>query len=146
MITRYFISDDVRQEINGKVTLSGLYPDNVVVVNELEIERLKDENNKDLPYAIDRLTFSINTSKITGPVEFKAQFIDPEGNTHGTPAQLGKTEILEGQSFNVILQTSPFPFKIGGQYNIKFEVNDNVETLPFEIRIANSSNPPTKTA
>lgn len=135
MITRYFISDDVRQEINGKVTLSGLYADNVIVVNELEIEKLKNETNQELPYSIERLSFLINISKIIGNIDFKAQFIDPEGKPHGAPAQLGTAEIFEGQSFNVILQTSPFPFKIAGTYNIKFEANDNIEILPFEIRI-----------
>lgn len=137
MIIRYFISDDVRQEINGKTSLTGLYADNVIVLNNENIDGSTQSITKETPLAIDRLSFLINVSDIVGSLEFEFQIIDPTGNPHNEKATIGKAELANGMSFNLIAQAIPFIFHILGIYKLRLYVNSEINDLPFEIRINN---------
>jgi hypothetical protein len=143
MNIRYFISDDVRQEINGKTSLAGLYADNIIVLNNENTDGSTQSITKETPLAIDRLSFLINVSDIVGSLEFEFQIIDPTGNPHNEKATIGKIELAKGMSFNVIVHAAPFTFHIPGIYKLRLYVNGEAHDLSFEIRINENAKPAT---
>lgn len=140
MNVRYFISDDVRQEVNGKTSVVGLYADNVIVLNNQNTDGSVQSITKETPLAIDRLSILINVSDIVGLLEFEFQIIDPDGNSHTEKATIGKAELEKGMSYNLIVQAVPFTFHIPGIYKLRFYVNGEFSDLPFEIRINQNAN------
>lgn len=140
MNIRYFVCEDVRQEVNGKSSLTGLFADNVVMLNyEGNIKSITQET----PLAIDRLSFLINVSNIVGTLEFEFQIFDPTGNPHNEKAYIGKAELTKGLSYNIIVQASPFIFFIPGIYILRLHVNGVPNDLTFEARINENSKPAT---
>lgn len=140
MKVRYYLGDDVRQEMNNKVSISGLYADNRLVISNNYIQETNDatKNGDQVMYFIDRLTLLINISEIDGEVELEGQFLDPNNNPHGDLHNLGKVKLTSNQSHNIIIQSNPFPFPKAGVYKFKLLINKEPEIVEFEIQFSDT--------
>lgn len=133
MNIKLLIADEFRHEASGKVTVLGLFADNVVIV---KIPPKAEEIPENAPAGIERLSFMVNVSAVPeGSYEFEAQFITPSGAPMGEVMKIGNVEIKEGKSFTTVVVSKPFLVNEGGEYHLAFQVNGVEHQLPFEIRI-----------
>ncbi|HSH86864.1 MAG TPA: hypothetical protein VK958_06395 [Methylophilus sp.] len=130
---RHFICEDIRQELNGKVTLTGVYPDDCLLMPEILNQ---DENAKEIT-AIERLMLLVNISELDKDTEVFAEILKPDGTIHGVTQPLGTTKAVKNRSFNVIMNLSGFPVPIAGIYTIKLRIDENQYEVPINIQLEN---------
>ena len=131
MIVKFYLCEDIRQEINGKVMLIGLYPDDTLVFNTPETTLI---NQKEVALVfIPKLQILLNISDFEGDVEVSGYFMQP-GNAAQTPLNsLGKAAIPKGKSHNFILDISNFPAVGPGTYTFLAKVNEEEYLFPIHI-------------
>lgn len=98
------ICDDVRQEINGKISMMGIYNSSIVV--------------PEIPYSISKLCFYSRFSGITNKHVFNFSIVNPVGEE----AKIIENSLCEPEGdadqgiFNVV--ASPFQLNQEGSYEI----------------------------
>jgi hypothetical protein len=131
MKINFLIADEVRPEASGKQTILGLYPDQTIVIEEIQALGTDIE---ELPVAIDRLNILINISDISaGEHELKGQIVEPSGAPHGDKIDFGKISIEKGLSRSFVLALKPFIIKEMGTYNFNLYVDDELHQFSFNI-------------
>jgi len=133
MKINFLIADEIRSETNGKHTVLGLYPDNIIVLENKDNSGT-NTNSPNLTAVIDRLAIFVNISEISeGEHEIKGQVIDPSGNPLGAEIPFGNTSIETGKSHTYILETRQFIVKERGTYQFKLIVDGIAYEYPFKI-------------
>ena len=127
---RLFVCDDVRQELNKKLSLVGLYADGVVIVY-----RMPDapEGPPDKPLMLDSLTLLIVVSGLVGSHKLVVRLLDE-------PADLRKpiernSDFGDGsRSATLIAKFRPYAVPAFGLRRVLVEVDGRSHKLTFEIR------------
>jgi hypothetical protein len=132
---RFYLADDMRQEVGGKVTAVGLYTDNVIVAEMLPDD--PDPSDERLA-AVGGISILANVS--TSPGEHKYQLeIDPSSVVpqiaQASSSHDGKS--LAGESMNLIMRIAPLPFKSFGMVHVVLRIDGSPHRFSFEIRRRN---------
>lgn len=100
-----FVADDVRQELNSKVSLSGFYPGNSLNVRDIG------------PNIAIPLAFMLFLTGGSGKFKFKMEFFAPSGNTifKGPETELVKDV---GRNTASIAKIMGFPMSATGKFRI----------------------------
>jgi hypothetical protein len=129
---RFFLADDVRQEIQGKVTMVGLYADNIVVA-----EMPPDHRNPSVrvPAAIPRVAILASVSIAQGEHRYRME-LDRSSVTRQKIDAKTATLISErpGESINLIMRLAPLLFVRFGTVKVLLYVDDQPYPFDFEIR------------
>jgi hypothetical protein len=107
------IADDVRQEMNKKISLVGFYPGGVINVRDIG------------PNTIIPLTFCLITTGGEGEFRFRMNFDDASGTPlfQGPEATLLKLPNVNAIS---IVKFMNFPIRMTGLYRIRIFLDDHV--------------------
>lgn len=129
-MVRMYMAEDLRQEISGKITAVGLYPDNVVVL------RLPDEfpdPTESKPVHIKSLGFAFSISGLTQATTIS---IDIEVNGKRKPFLPPKEHPWPGtgRSLNLLGILEPCVVEHFGQRKLIVTVGESVHTFEYEIR------------
>lgn len=129
---RFYIAEDLRQEVNGKVSAMGLYTDNVVV---LPLPEDIPEPTESQPIMIKSLGFLFNFSKLTQAATIS---IDIETNGKRKPFMQPQEYPVPGpgQSINMVGVMQPCVVTSFGERTLIVTVGESVHTFNFEIRRA----------
>lgn len=132
-VVRMFIADDIRAEIDGKVSLIGLYPDSVLLV---QMPADVPDPTREEPIALRSFGFLFNIQGLGRPVEVsihaeigdtRQPFMRPQTFAPASP----------DQSFNLLGTVSPFLVSAFGTKHIVVSIGDLPEQrFTFEIRRA----------
>lgn len=131
MKLNFFVADEIRPELNGKLTALGMFADNTVV---LESQNAMDSKKSGIPAGFDRLAFVVNISDAQGEKHsFKGQIVDPTGKNHGPEIPLGENVFGRNSSRTIIVEAKPFVMNGTGTYYFNFYVDDVLHPFPFNI-------------
>lgn len=131
-LVRFYISEDMRQEIDGKVSVIGLYPDNVII---LQLPDDLPDPTESKPILVQSLGFLINVSKLslatTISVEIKKNgkrkpFIQPKEYPSPGP----------GRSINILALMRPGVITSFGEKTLIVRVGESLHNFNYEIRRA----------
>lgn len=133
---KFFVADDVRQEADGKVSMMGLYCDDVIVAKRSFGEDLPSAIH---PLAFEGLTFVFTISGIEGEYEISAEIESALGE-NGQPSiqQILKPQKLPfkdpARSANLVVKIRPFITQSLGVKKARLYLNEDGFEFPFEIR------------
>lgn len=126
---RLLVADDIRQEVNGKVSLIGLFPDNIVVAHPWSGS---PEPSQDNPLGFEALSFMIVITGLQGRHEATLAFID---DSLPSPAPFQRQlEFSEHGAAHVLLRVRPYVTGRYGQKFLEVGIAGHKERLPFEVR------------
>lgn len=127
---RFFLAEDFRQEIGGKVSAIGLYADNVVV---LQLPPDLAEPTTETPIVIRSLAFLFNVSALS-----KASMASVDLHVNGdrkpfmVPRELPATE--PGNSVNLLGVMAPCVVTSFGKKTVVVDIAGTEHTFEFEFR------------
>ncbi|WP_332776683.1 hypothetical protein [Polaromonas sp.] len=129
---RFYIAEDLRQELNGKVSAIGLYTDNVVV---LPLPENIPEPTESTPILIKSLGFLFNFSNLTHATTIS---IDIKADEKRKPFMQSHEFAMPGtgQSINMVGVMQPCVVTFFGERTLIVTVGESVHTFNFEIRRA----------
>ena len=131
MKVSFLISEEIRLELNNKITVVGLYAGDVVVI--IKVER-PEGMPEDTPSGLDRLTILATiTEADEGELDLKGRIINSSGEV-GEEIPLGKATVRAGLSNAVVIEMKPFIVKVPGIFKFELFVNNENYLFPFEIR------------
>jgi hypothetical protein len=124
------MAEDLRHEVNGKITAVGLYPDNVVIL------RLPDEvpdPTESKPIHIKSLGLAFNISKLTQAATIS---IDIEVNGKRKPLFPPNEHPWPGpgRSINILGILEPCVIESFGERKLIVTVGESEQTFEYEIR------------
>jgi len=131
MKIKHYICEDVRQEIQGKITLNGLYPDDCLVLPEIIAQGPGVQEYT----AVDRLMVLVNVSDDIGEKKIVTELLNPDGEIHGVNADIGTILLEEGKSANIIMNLAAFPVPTEGTYIIRVFIGDFKYDIPLTLRL-----------
>lgn len=141
---RLYVADDIRQEVGGKVTLVGLFADNVVVIDDDRPSEASDQGGKPATLLLDSLSFLINVSGLTGRQNVEITFAD-------LLTKMGPIERVgdfgEGEmSANFIVKFRPLAMTTTGVKRVFVDVAGEHHELRYEFRprVARAIEEPTR--
>lgn len=139
---KFFLADDILQQIDGKMTLVGLYPDNVVVT---QMPSEAPEPTKENPVGFEGLAVLLCVEGLKGMHSISLGFDDsvivgasmirnagggPKLNADQTPFDFK----AEQGATNLITRLKPFITTSFGKKTIVLKVDGEPHELTFEIR------------
>jgi hypothetical protein len=129
----FFLADDFRLEVGGKMTAVGLFGDSVVVI-EKTFQRTKEGGKTQVQPIFTQLTLMANVRAPKGDYEVKANIVAPSGQTipSGTPMKF--SVLRTGQSANLGFRLFRVPFTEFGKYRFILAVGRRKFEHVFEIR------------
>lgn len=132
MKVNFLICEEVRAELNNKITVVGLYAGDVIVILN---ERRPEGMPPDTPSGLDRLTIlAIITEAAEGELDLKGNLINSTGEVDQEGIPLGKAIARNGLSNTVLIEMKPFIVKEPGIFTFELFVNEEKFIFPFEIR------------
>jgi hypothetical protein len=141
VVVKTFIAEDVRREFDGKVTLVGLYPDNVIMVSPDSPEDV------DKPKVIRTLSFFFN---ISGLPEDGQVTISVDMFVEGSPPRpfmaAQSVPVSSNRNANLVGVASPFTFLKYGRRILRVIVGGQTFEDSFELREMPKSGPTSRTA
>jgi hypothetical protein len=134
-IVQFYLAEDLRQEVTGKVSAIGLYPDRAVVLNFPE--NIPDPTLEH-PMAVHSLGFMFNISNLNEPVEVSIEMAgDSETKPFLAPSIYGPIE--PGMSLNLLSVMQPCLITSFGTKVVVIKVGDLDYSFQFEVRRLASS-------
>ena len=139
---RFFLADDILQQIDGKMTLLGLYPDDTVIT-QMPLEA--PEPTKENPVGFEGLAVLLCVQGLKGVHSISLGFDDsvlvgasmirnagggPKMNADQTPFDFKNGE---GTS-NLITRLKPFVTSSFGKKTMVLKIDDEPHKFNFEIR------------
>jgi hypothetical protein len=131
-VVRFFLADDARQEVHGKMTMVGLYADNVVVA---EMPSGHSNPSKKAPVAIPGISILASVSIALGEHRYRME-IDRSSVTPQT-IEAKTTTLMSaqpGESVNLIMRLAPLVFIRFGMVHVLLHIDDEPYRFSFEIR------------
>jgi len=132
MKVSFLIAEEVRPEASSKVTVLGLFPGNIIILqNGMRPEGVPG----DTPEGLERLTILVTINDAPeGIHKFRGRIIEPSGDLYKPEASLGEVTAKAGFSNSVVIEMKPFIVKKAGEFRLEFFVDEQMFTFPFEIR------------
>lgn len=135
MKTKFLVADEIRPEASGKLTILGLFADDVVMT---QVPPRSPQIPADTPAGIERLAFLINISELSvGAHTIRAQALDPSGQEYGNGIPQSEITTELGKSHSMIIEMKPFILRDAGTYTWVVWIDDQEYRHPFEVRIVN---------
>lgn len=131
-VVHFYLADDLRQEVNGKVSAIGLYTDRVVVIGMPDDAPEPTEKS---PLFLRSLAFVFNISGFTEPLNIGIRRVTKTG---AKPLVLTKEYPPpgEGNSLNLLAMMEPCAIGALGKKKIVVSVGDTDYEFEYEIRRA----------
>lgn len=129
-VVRLFMAEDVRQEVNGKLSALGLYSDNVVI---LRLPEDVPDPTESKPLHIKSLSFVFNISKLTQATTIsidieangkRRQFVQPTEQPVPEP----------GGSVNIVAVMEPCAVTHFGEQKLIVTIGEFEHIFEYEIR------------
>ena len=134
---RFFLADDMRHEVSGKVTAVGLYADNVIVA---EMSKNDPDPTPERMVALPGVSILASVSIRPGEHHYKLEF---DGSSVVPPLRETTTKRvgtpLTGETTNLIMRFQPLPFTRFGIARVVLWVDGEAFSYSFEIRRRNVS-------
>lgn len=131
MKVNFLLAEDVRPEVSNKLTILGLFPGEVVI---LQKGARPEGVPEDAPAGLERLAILVTISDTEGPHKYKGRVVEPSGELYKPEIELGNGISQKGFSHTVIVALRPFIVKQPGIFHFEFFVDDEIFSFPFEIR------------
>lgn len=131
MKVKFLLAEEIRQEVEGKLTILGFFANNTVLISKRPADVPED-----VPAALERLTILAVVSEASddGVHKFKGTFFDPSNNVYKPEQRYGEAAIPKGFSHSLIIELKPFVVPVMGTYQFEFYVDDKKFTFLFEFR------------
>lgn len=127
---RFFLAEDFRQEVGGKVSAIGLYADNVVV---LQLPPDLAEPTAETPIVIRSLAFLFNVSALREPSVASVDLhVNGDRQAFMVPRELPATE--PGNSVNLLGVMAPCTVATFGKRTVIVDIAGTEHTFEFEFR------------
>ncbi len=127
---RFYMAEDLRQEVGGKVSAIGLFPDNVVV---LPLPISVPEPTEVAPIFFKSLAFLFNISKLSEEADISVD-IEINGVRKTFLEQKRHPDPGLGRSINMVVIAQPCTIQFFGLRKLIVTVGEEVRTFEFEIR------------
>lgn len=131
---RFFIAEDIRQEINNKVSLFGLYTDSILVVNLPDDAQVSSEK----PLVLEGIAVLVTVSRPAGTYKVSGQLEgSPVAGEEPRTIPIFPEETIElpiGGSANLICRIKPFVTQSFGMKTVRMFVDGVPFEFPFEVR------------
>ena len=132
MKVAFLVCEEVRAELNNKITVIGLYAADVIIMLK---ENRPEGIPLDAPAGLDRLTILVTISEATeGELDLRGNLINPTGEFDQEGMTLGKANAINGIANSVVIEMKPFIVKETGIFKFELFVNEESFIFPFEIR------------
>lgn len=129
-IVRFFLAEDFRQEIGGKVSAIGLYPDNVIV---LQLPTDLPEPTPGAPILIRSLAFLFSVSAL-GEDSVASVDLNVNGDRKPFMAPLELPATDPGGSVNLLGVMAPCAVTSFGKRTVIVDIRGTEHKFEFEIR------------
>lgn len=137
MKVNFLIAEEVRPEVNGKMTILGLFAGDIILL----VKGARPEGvAADTPVGLERLAILVIIGETEGEHKFKGKLVEPSGELYKSELALGEATLKKGFNHTIIVELKPFIVKQEGIFNFEFFVDDQKFTFPFEIRERNQLN------
>lgn len=130
---KFILCEDVRPETNGKLTLTGVYPGEIIVLNKLSPETKIPEGLISILPRLVMVTFFHDATG--GAKAVRATVTSPSGKVI-LRAQVGEFTVEEGKAGTLIIQTGPIGIPELGSYRLDLSLDDSTHSFNFDIRPA----------
>ena len=129
-VVNFYVAEDLRQELNGKVSAVGLYADRVIV---LQIPKSIPEPTEDKPILIKSLGFLFNIARLQNKFNFSA---DVETNKKIKPFIPTKEYQItaKDKSISIMAVMQPCAITSFGEKKIIAKVGAFTYKFDFEVR------------
>jgi hypothetical protein len=128
---KFILCEDIRAEMQGKVSLVGVYPgENLLLVNDPPPGTPKDHKP-----AISSLAFVFFVSNGSGKASPRVIISDPRGKV-AAPVQLADTTFVPDSAATIAGLAKPFVVGEVGKYSIRLEIGVRKFEFHFLIRKA----------
>lgn len=129
-VVNFYMAEDLRQEVNGKVTAIGLYPDHVAV---LQIPEDIPDPTEAAPIYIKSLGFLFSLSRLGQPTTVSVDI--ESGGTRKPFLEAQEYPAIEpGKSLNLLGVMAPCPVSSFGEKKLHVSIGNSLQTVTFEIR------------
>jgi hypothetical protein len=129
-IVQLYMAEDFRQEVNGKVSAVGLYPDRTIVFG---VPAGGPEPTKEAPMFIKSLGFLLNISNLLSEVEISIDIVGDGGITPFlTSHRYGP--VVPGRSINLIGIMEPCAVTSLGKKVLSVSLGNSKYSFDFEFR------------
>jgi hypothetical protein len=125
---RFFLADDIRAAPDGKITLVGLHPDNVLIGSA---EPGTPPPSAELPHAIANVAILVNVTGAVGRHPVSVELIGAS-----TAMKLPKDQMMQfgpGRAMNMILIFQPLTFASYGKKALRIAVGNALGHFEFEV-------------
>lgn len=130
MKVNFLLAEEIRPEVEGKLSVLGLFAGNTVLVGAPPVEAPMNA-----AAAIERLAIlAVVSSTKPGKHKFSGRIFDPENNLYKPDAKFGEADIPEGYSHSIIIELKPFVIKTFGTYRLEFFVDGEPHKFEFQVR------------
>jgi hypothetical protein len=137
---KFLLCEDVRSENTGKLLIVGLYPGELVLMNDP-----KPVEGIDAVSAIASLALLFMARRGLGRFESNFEITAPDGR-RVAEAQGGMVELLEGKGATAIAIFRPFPVLAFGEHRIRLRLDATPYEFTFDVRRADGKDPKTASA
>jgi hypothetical protein len=135
---KFFLAEDIRTDEGGKLSLLGLYPDDVIwVILPSEI----GDPTEEMPLLIEGISICASFSEIAGEIDLRTTLTGPSGKVildsgRGTMTQ------AELKRLNLTSRFRPMVIPALGKYLLTMELLGHTFRYEFSVQRQNSSAPP----
>ena len=137
---KFLLCEDVRSENTGKLLIVGLYPGEVVLMNDP-----KPVEGLDAVSAIASLALVFIARKGLGRFESNFEITAPDGR-RVAEAQGSVVELVEGRGATAIAIFRPFAVLAFGEHQIRLRLDETPYEFTFDVRRADGRDPKTASA
>ena len=131
-VVHFYLAEDLRQELDGKVSAIGLYPDKVVV---LPLPDDIPEPTESAPLLVRSLAFLFSISKLSETATISID-IQSGGTRKPFVAPQEHPAVDLGRSINILCVMQPCVITSFGEKTLILKVKELEYTFNFEIRRA----------
>jgi len=130
----FYLADDIQELAGGKLLLVGLYADRIVYIG---LPPSGEKPTSEKPFGIPNLALMLNLRELKpGDHAIGMRILLPDGTPMTDELAPRQSTVLASGAHNVIVKLSPFPVKQFGRYTLSVQVDDEVVTAAFFLRMA----------
>jgi hypothetical protein len=130
---KFLICEDVRSELNGKLTLTGVYPGDIILLNKLPSATVVPEQFISI---LPRLAIVVFIRGATGRAKLGQAVVTAPSGTAIIRGSLGEFAFDNKKPATIIVQTGPVGLPEIGTYRAEFSFDETKYSFTFEVQAA----------